>query len=65
MILPEHNLMGASEIGELFGVGRQRVQQFTKMPDFPKPLADLAMGKVWQATDIRAWGIKEGRITED
>lgn len=55
-------LMGSAEIGTLFGISRQRVQQIIGRPDFPKPLADLAMGKVWDAADVRAWGLKVGRL---
>jgi predicted DNA-binding transcriptional regulator AlpA len=62
MILVMHHLMGAAEIGELFGVSRQRVQQLIAKPDFPKPDADLAMGKVWKSEDVRAWGVKTGRL---
>lgn len=65
MILSVHHLMGAAEIGELFGVSRQRVQQLIAKPDFPKPDADLAMGKVWKAEDVRAWGIKTGRLSAE
>lgn len=59
----EGSLMGSAEIGSLFGISRQRVQQLVAKPDFPKPLADLAMGKVWSADDVRAWGVRNGRLT--
>ena len=47
--------MGAAEIGQSLGVSRQRVQQLTSRPDFPKPAAVLSMGKVWLASDVRTW----------
>lgn len=62
MIPPVHHLMGSAEIGELFGVSRQRVQQLITKPDFPAPTVELAMGKVWHAEDVRAWGVKTGRL---
>lgn len=55
-------LMGSAEIAELLGVSRQRVQQLIAKPDFPAPVADLAMGKVWRAEDVHAWGVKTNRI---
>jgi hypothetical protein len=58
-------LVGSAEIGVLFGVSRQRVQQLIARPDFPKPCADLAMGKVWRARDVHAWGVKTGRLKSD
>jgi predicted DNA-binding transcriptional regulator AlpA len=47
-------LMGAQEIRRLFGVSRQRVQQIVSRPDFPRPVAELAI-KVWRGEDVRAW----------
>jgi hypothetical protein len=54
--------MGSAEIAALFDVSRQRVQQLIGKPDFPAPAADLAMGKVWDAAAVRAWGEKAGRL---
>lgn len=55
--------MGPAEIAGLFGVTRQRVTQLVAKPDFPKPAAELAMGKVWLGKDVRAWGAKDGRLS--
>ena len=57
-------LMGPAEIATLFGVSRQRVTQLVARPDFPAPAADLAMGKVWHADDVRAWGVRNGRLAD-
>jgi len=54
-------LVGAAEIGAMLGVSRQRVQQLIGGDDFPKPLAALAMGKVWLGHDIEAWAERHGR----
>lgn len=49
-------LMGAHEIRvRLGGISRQRVYQITSRADFPKPVADLAQGKIWLAKDVEAW----------
>jgi prophage regulatory protein len=49
-------LMGAHEIRiRLGGVSRQRAYQITSRSDFPKPVADLAQGKVWATEDVEAW----------
>jgi prophage regulatory protein len=48
--------MGAHEIRiRLGGVSRQRAYQITSRADFPKPVADLAQGKVWATDDVEAW----------
>lgn len=45
----------------MLGVSRQRVTQLATHKDFPAPLADLAMGKVWDARDIEKWAKQRGR----
>jgi prophage regulatory protein len=57
--------MGVQEIGDLFGVSRTRVQQLTARDDFPRPLAELAQGRVWDAAAVRAWAEARGRLTRD
>lgn len=48
-------LVGAHEIRGMLGVSRQRVQQLATRSDFPRPVAELAQGKVWVLADIEAW----------
>ena len=45
----------------MLGVSRQRVQQLVTRPDFPAPLAALAMGKVWDGDQVTAWAKAHGR----
>ena len=50
------NLFGVHEIAGLLGVTRQRVDQLAREhPDFPKPVADLHMGRIWRRADIERW----------
>ncbi|GAA4439686.1 helix-turn-helix transcriptional regulator [Phytohabitans houttuyneae] len=60
MLLSVEEVMGAAEIADLLGVSRQRVQQLVSRPDFPPPATTLAMGKIWLASDVRAW-VREHR----
>ncbi|MEV6343108.1 DNA-binding protein [Actinoplanes sp. NPDC051851] len=48
-------LMGVQEIARRLAVTRQRVQQLTERADWPDPVDELAMGRVWLASDIEAW----------
>lgn len=48
-------LMGAGEIQERLGVGRTRAYQLVTRKDFPDPVAELQMGKVWLAEDVEEW----------
>lgn len=51
-------LIGPQEIAQLLGVSRQRVSQLTKRRDFPKPVAVLAMGQIWDADEVRVWAAR-------
>jgi predicted DNA-binding transcriptional regulator AlpA len=57
-------VMGAAEIAQRLGVSRQRVQQLVRRPDWPEPIAELTMGKVWRTSDVEAW-IREHRPALD
>ena len=55
-------LVGVTEVREILGVSRQRVHQLVRdRPDFPKPVAELASGKVWLRADIERWARRTGR----
>ncbi len=50
------SLIGLSEVAELFGVSKQVVANWRlRYEDFPKPVAELKSGPVWQRQDIVAW----------
>jgi len=61
----EQRYCGAAEVAQVFGVGRQRVQQIVTRPDFPAPTVDLAMGKVWESADVVRWGREHGRLPDE
>jgi predicted DNA-binding transcriptional regulator AlpA len=49
-------LVGVAEIADILGVTRQRVHQLMRTrSDFPPPLAELAIGRVWDRKDIERW----------
>lgn len=48
-------LLGAAEIAALIGRSRQRVSQITARDDFPTPRAVLAMGSVWDGSEVREY----------
>ena len=56
MRMSKSRLMGALEIRiALDGPSRQRAYQITGKPTFPRPVADLAAGKVWAADEVASW----------
>ncbi len=60
--LVEH-LVSRVEIAQMLGVSPQRVHQLLQTGDFPEPVADLAIGKVWRREDIEAWAERTGRTS--
>jgi predicted DNA-binding transcriptional regulator AlpA len=48
--------VSVGEIAEILGVTRQRINQLMhEHEDFPKPFAELAIGRVWKREDIETW----------
>jgi predicted DNA-binding transcriptional regulator AlpA len=54
--------MGLTEIADLLGVSRQRADQLSKHLDFPKPVAMLASGRVWETASVEDWAERTGRL---
>lgn len=48
-------LVGLAEITEMLHVSKRSAQRYVARPDFPKPIAQLAAGPVWEQSAIRAW----------
>ena len=49
-------LVGISEISDMAGVTRQAVSNWrSRDPSFPKPLAELSAGPVWDKKTISEW----------
>ncbi|GGN59504.1 hypothetical protein GCM10010112_14580 [Actinoplanes lobatus] len=62
MDFPFPNLVGHQEVRvRLGGISRQRVYQLTNRADFPRPVAQLAQGRVWLADEVEAWCLARGR----
>lgn len=53
------------EIADLLGVSPQRVHQLMQRRDFPAPVAELAIGKVWERAAIVEWAQATGRLHGD
>lgn len=61
MLCDMYDLVGAAEIRQMLRVSRQRVSQLTTRPDFPAPVLELAMGKIWDREEVRKWARANGR----
>jgi predicted DNA-binding transcriptional regulator AlpA len=48
-------LLGVTEIGMLLGVSKQRADQLTRTQGFPKPVSELASGRIWRKSDVTKW----------
>ncbi len=62
---PATEFAGVAELAEILGVSKQRVYELRSRPDFPKPIAELAAGPVWNRASlnhfIANWTRKPGR----
>lgn len=56
------DLMGLTEIAELFDVSRQRAGQLAEQEGFPEPVAVIAAGRIWKRADVEAWARRAGRL---
>lgn len=54
-------LMGTIEIAKILGITKQRVNQLALTDDFPKPLAKLSAGRIWDRADVEKWAAETGR----
>ncbi|MGH2372174.1 MAG: hypothetical protein ACREKA_05175 [Candidatus Methylomirabilales bacterium] len=59
------DLMGVAELARILRVSKQRASELARIPDFPKPIANLASGPVWKKTAIArhigSWVRRPGR----
>lgn len=49
------NLVGLSEIAERFGISRQLALTWARRVDFPAPVAELSVGRVWELSAVLDW----------
>lgn len=54
-------LAGRGELRKLLGVSHTRVVFLANQPDFPAPLDELSVGKIWALDDVLAWAERKGR----
>ena len=58
----ELDLVGISEIAEMVGVTRQRVDKISRTDkDFPDPVAEIHAGRIWLRSEVEAWATATGR----
>jgi SAM-dependent methyltransferase len=53
---PAARLVGVAEAAEILGWDKRRVATYIRRGSFPEPLESLASGRVWEESDIRAFG---------
>lgn len=53
-------LWGPGEVCRAFDVSRKTFAQWREK-GFPAPYAELSIGPVWLADDVRAWGLEKGK----
>lgn len=49
------DLVGLSEIAEMYGVDTNTANGWRRRKDFPKPVHQLRMGPMWDRAELLAW----------
>jgi prophage regulatory protein len=39
----------------MLGVSKQRADQLTRTDGFPRPVSELASGRIWRKSDVTKW----------
>src|SRR5262249_53723583 len=61
--MPHPPVVGPAEIAALLAVTRQMVDWLARNDTtFPRPIAHLVGGRVWDRKDVERWARKSGRI---
>ena len=53
-VAPE-DLAGLQEIAETLGVTKSTAARYIARDDFPEPLGQVSMGRVWLRRDVEKW----------
>jgi|Laugresbdmm110sn_1035088.scaffolds.fasta_scaffold159011_2 hypothetical protein len=64
-VIPE-NLVGAMDIAKRLGYAFPNIvhQWRKRYKGFPKPLATLSMGSIWDWKEVEDWAVRTKRLTE-
>lgn len=54
-------VVAMAELMVLLGVSRTRVAQLLARPDFPSPVAELSVGRLWRYDDVASYCERTGR----
>ncbi len=46
----------------MLGVSKRRVAQLIARDDFPAPIAQLSVSRVWSYAEVKSWAESSGRV---
>ena len=56
--VPQDELASIAELAEMLGVTRRTAHRYADRADFPRPVGELAAGRVWLRADVKRWAKK-------
>lgn len=59
------DLVSTVEIAELLGMTRQGADRLSRKDGFPTPVAQLAIGRVWDRAQVVDWAKATGRLPDN
>lgn len=64
MLIDPTNIVGANEIAKRLNRAHQTIVHawHTRHEDFPKPIAVITAGKLWNWEEIKQWAERTGRL---
>jgi predicted DNA-binding transcriptional regulator AlpA len=54
--MPPDQLAQLAEVADILGVSKRTAARAVERPGFPAPVDVLSTGRVWQRSDVEAWG---------
>lgn len=64
MLVDADKLMGAAEVCAALGIGKTRLRELRRRPDFPQPIKRLTGMLIWDGAQVEAW-IAEHRTKDE
>ncbi len=57
-LMPPEQLASVKEVAEICGVSKRTAARYTNRDDFPEPIGELGVGRIWRRRDVERWAAK-------
>jgi hypothetical protein len=60
-----HDLVGAVEIAEMFGISLKDFDEFTGQNGFTECVTEMPSGRIWSNAAVQEWAREQGRTVKE